>query len=212
MDSLAGYVATVCVTVAATYLSQFLRPKIKILYWLSHNFLYTIPANQLNPTTTAQQALPPTSIQPATASGAAQSAQPANLLILTHSVTIQNFGRRAAEWVEIVHRRRPDFFQLYPSLNYSESTTPSGEHVLRVESVAPKEFFTIQLLSYLPPPELLFIRSPAGHASPIPWIVVRKYPQWVLGLGWLLVLTGAGFCAYWLIRGGIFVLKALGAL
>ncbi len=208
MEPLAGYVATVCASVAATYLSQFLKPNVKILYWLSHNFLYAIPTNQLNPANSAQ-ALPPASAEPA---AAGQPAPPASFLLLTHSVTIQNFGRETADWVEIVHRRKPDFFQLYPSLNYTEGTTPSGEHVLRVESVAPKEYFVIQLLSYVRPPEFLYIRSAAGHASPMPWMVVRKYPQWVYGLIGLLMLTGAGFCAYWLIRGAIFVFKGLGAL
>ncbi|HEY5175842.1 MAG TPA: hypothetical protein VII95_09800 [Terriglobales bacterium] len=208
MDSLAGYIATVCASVAATYLSQFLKPKVKILYWLSHSFLYTIPANQLNPANSAQ-ALPPA---PAQQAAAGQPAQPASFLLLTHSVTIQNFGRDTADWVEIVHRRRPDFFQLYPSLNYTESTTPAGEHVLRIESVAPKEFFVIQLLSHAHQPEFLYIRSTAGHASPMPWMVVRKYPQWVYGLMWLLMLTGVGFGAYWLIKGALFVFKGLGAL
>ena len=48
MDSLAGYVATVCVSVAATYLSQFLRPKGKN-YSTGYRTIciYAIPANQL---------------------------------------------------------------------------------------------------------------------------------------------------------------------
>jgi len=124
-------------------------------------------------------------------------------------LTIQNFGRKAAGWVEIVHRKKPDFFQLYPSLNYSEITTPAGEHVIRVESLAHNEYFTIQLLSYVHQPEFLYVRSDAGQAKPMPWMVVRKFPRWAYGGVQLLILVGAGFSAYWLIRFAMFVFKEL---
>lgn len=139
-------------------------------------------------------------------------APPGMFHIQVNSLTIQNFGRKAAEWVEIVHRRKPDFFQLYPSLNYGESWTPANEHVLRIESLAPKEFVTLQLLSYVQQPELLFVRSSAGHATAMPWLVVRKYPKWAYTLLRLLIIIGSGFSAYWLIRGSIFVLKGLHVL
>ncbi len=207
MDSLAGYIATVVVSVAGTYLSQFLRPKVKIWYWLSHSFIYTIPNNQFNPAPNPAPALPPV---PA-GNLAVPQAAPANFLLLTQSVTIQNFGRECADWVEIVLRRKPDFFQLHPALNYTESTNAAGEHTLRVQSLASKEFFTIQFLCYTHMPELSFIRSTAGHASPMPWMTVRKFPPWVNLLIWLAMIIGAGFCAFWIIKGGIYVLKAVGA-
>src|SRR5439155_17738281 len=113
MDGLAGYIASFGAGVAAKYAEQFLRPKVKIRYWLSHRFLYTIPAAQLNP---APNPAPPALPAPA-ASQAGPSAAPANFLLLTQSVTIQNFGREHTDWVEIVHQQRPDFFQLHPALN-----------------------------------------------------------------------------------------------
>jgi hypothetical protein len=61
-------------------------------------------------------------------------------------------------------------------------------------------------------PELLFVRSPAGTASTMPWLVVRQYSRWVLILLWLAIAIGTSFCAYWMIKGGIFVLKSVGAL
>ena len=205
MGSLAGYIAAICISVAATYLSQFVVPKIKIMYWLPHNFMYTVPAGQVGP---HQPALPPASAQ-SPASGAAQPAP--SLKLLTHAVIVQNFGRQTAPWIEIVHRRRPDFFQLYPSLDYTESTTPAGEHVLRINSVARKEWFTIQFLSWLNMPELLYIRSSAGHASPMPWMYVRRFPQWVYLFFRMLLVVGSGFCAYWLIKGAIFVFALMHA-
>lgn len=138
--------------------------------------------------------------------------QPQPFLVRTQAIVVQNFGRKPAEWVDIVHRRKPDFFQLYPSLNYTESTTPAGEHVLRINSVASKEWFTIQTLSYLTPPELLYIKSPVGHASLMPWMTVRRYPQAVYITMQLLMAVGAVVCAYWLIKGGAFLLKLLRVL
>jgi hypothetical protein len=208
MGALAGYIATFCAGVLAKYAEQFLRPKVKIRYWLSHNFLYTIPPAQLPPN--PAPALP----APAPAGGipaGPPAAQP-NFLLLTQSLTVQNFGRERAEWVEIVHRRKPDFYQLHPALNFTEDTTPTGEHSLRVQSLASQEYFTVQFLSYTHMPELLLVRSNAGHALPMPWMVVRRFPRWAYQLMWLAMAIGVAFCAYWVIKGAIFVLKSVGAL
>ncbi len=64
-----------------------------------------------------------------------QLPQPPNIL-LTHAITIQNIGRKKAEGIEIVHTSKPSFFQLQPPLNYVESYTPQGEHIVRVDSLA----------------------------------------------------------------------------
>jgi len=114
--------------------------------------------------------------------------------------------------VEITHVQKPDFFQLQPALNYAEKISPTGEHTLRVESLAPKQFFTIQFLCYTHMPALGHIRSEAGYAKTMPWMTVIKYPFWVYAAGWLTMLAGTAFCAYWIVKGGIFVLKGVGAL
>ena len=46
----------------------------------------------------------------------------------------------------------------------------------------------------------------------MPWMTVRKYSVWVYALMWLLLMVGAGFCAYWVIKGAAFVFKGVGAL
>src|SRR6266436_6748242 len=99
MDTLAGYIASLCAGAIGTYLSQFLRPKVKIRYWQPHSFMYTIPNNQL-PAPNPAPALVPGNV-------AAPPPPPANFFLLTQSVTIQNFGRESAAWVEIVHVRKP---------------------------------------------------------------------------------------------------------
>lgn len=208
MSSLASHIATVVCTLVSAYFLRFIEPKIKIVYWVSHSFLYTIPADQLGPPPAqAQPALPPLQQQQMPLP---QVARPP-FLLFTQSITVQNLGRKTADWVEVVHLRRPDYFQLHPPLNYTEATTPAGEHVLRVEAIGPKQVFTIQFLCYLNRLDFAYIRSAAGHATAIPWMTVRQYPRWVYSGMRILMLIGGGYCAYWLIRGSVFVLKAVGA-
>jgi hypothetical protein len=172
---------------------------------MSHRFVYTIPNDQLN---VGQNPVPvlPAPLNPAVNRARPPNAPP-NYFLLTQSVTIQNFGRERADWVEIVHTRKPDYFQVYPAVNYTESTSPTGEHTLRVESLAPKEFFTIQFLCYTHMPELGHIRSMAGPATPMLWMTVRKFPRWVYVLLQIVMLMGASFAVYWLIKAIMFLLK-----
>jgi len=39
------------------------------------------------------------------------------------------------------YQRKPDFFQLFPALNYTETTSATGEHTLRLLSLVSKEVF-----------------------------------------------------------------------
>lgn len=180
MDPLAGYVATGVVSLAVGLALRALEPKVKIVWWSPHQFLFQLKQPQV--------------------------------ALLTHAITIQNIGRKTAEGVEIVHKSRPDFFKLQPALDYEESTTPAGEHVVRVKSLGPKEFFTIEFLSYATLPELQFIRSAAGHAQPIQIQPQRVFPRWWNALAALMFLIGVGFVVYWLLRAGLFLFKGIDAL
>jgi len=177
VDTLAGYVATGIISLAVGLALRALEPKVKIVWWSPHQFLFQLQQPQL--------------------------------VLLTHAITIQNMGRKTAEGIEIVHKSKPDFFKLQPALDYEESTTPAGEHVVRVKSLGPKEFFTIEFLSYATLPELLFIRSSAGHAKPIQIQPQRVFPRWFNLLATLLILIGFGFLVYWLLKVGLFVLKGM---
>jgi|SRR5882724_1904700 len=208
LDALGGYIALICVGAVGTYLSQFIKPKIKIRYWLFHEFLYAIPFNQLNPAPN-----PAPNPVPALPAAPAQNqvgvVAPAQFFVLTQSVTIQNFGRETAEWVEILHRRKPDFFQLQPALNFSEELSPTGEHTLRVKSLGPMEFFTIQFLCTTHRPEASHVRSPAGHASLMPWMIVRRYPRWFYEFMRIMFVAGIGLTAFLIIKGGMFLVSKL---
>jgi hypothetical protein len=204
IDALGGYIASICVGAVGQYLSQFIKPKIKIRYWLFHDFMYAIPNNQFSPPNAAAPVLPPAPNQ------AVAPAAPPHFFLLTQSVTIQNFGREAAEWVEVVHRQKPDFFQLQPALNFTETVSPTGEHTLRVQSLAPKEFFTIQFLCYTHRPEASLIRSPAGHAAPMPWMIVRRYPRWFYEFMRVMLAAGVVWTGFWIVKGCVLLVKKLG--
>src|SRR4030067_2263996 len=70
------------------------------------------------------------------------------IALYTHNITISNKGRRQAKNIEIIHRNKPDFFVLQPALNIEENKTPSGENIIRIQTLGPKELFTIRLRSY----------------------------------------------------------------
>ena len=125
--------------------------------------------------------------------------------VFTHSLTIQNIGRKAAECVEIVHRTRPELFKLNPSLDFTEVTTPDGQHIIRIASLARREFFSIEFISAKAIPELLYVRTKDGHSERIPIQPQRIFPRWYLGLLQGFILIGIAFTIYWLIRAGIFI-------
>jgi hypothetical protein len=133
-----------------------------------------------------------------------------NVVLQTNSLTIQNLGRKPAETVEIVHKQRPDFFQLSPALAFTEETTTNGEHVIRVATLGRKEVFTVQLLSYKTAPVLLNIRSKDGAAQGIAIQPQRIFPRWFNVGATVLLFLGLGFFAYWAIKAVVFISKSIG--
>ncbi len=133
------------------------------------------------------------------------------IILFTHAHTVQNIGRKAAEDIEIFHRSRPDFFKLEPALNYEEYITPAGEHVVKIPNLGPKEFFTIEFLTYKAAylPELLYIRTKDGQSEFIAIQPQRIFPRWFRYLVALFIWIGIGFSVYWLIS-AIDVSKGIG--
>lgn len=134
------------------------------------------------------------------------------LAIRTDSVTIQNDGRKPATNIEIVHKERPDHFQFSTAISYSEETTPSGEHIIKVPSLGPKEHVNIQLLGHTKIPVLLNVRSAEGPAQNIQVHLQRIFPKWVYVFVGALMLLGFGFGVYWLIRSVHFISVSIGLI
>jgi len=132
------------------------------------------------------------------------------VVLQTNSLTIQNVGRLPAEEIEIIHKQRPDFFELYPSVEYQESKNPNGEHVIKLKSLGPREWVVVQMLSYKNAPIFSNARWKHGQAK---WIQIqpqRVFPRWVITTLNALMLIGAGTIVYWLIRAGIYFEQQLG--
>ena len=127
----------------------------------------------------------------------------------TQTYTIQNLGSDNAKIIDIVHRRRPDFFRLQPQLDYVEKTATGSEHIISINTLAPKEFFSLEILSYRNLPEFLYVRSNDGYAKPITFSLQRVLPKWaqyllrlILGMGFATILYGI----YWLSNKAILLL------
>ena len=133
-----------------------------------------------------------------------------NVVLQTDALTIQNVGRKAAENVELVLDREPDFFQFAPAVNHTTETLQNNQYIIRIPSLGPSEHVTLQLLSYTRVPQLLNLRSSAGQASPMPFQIQRLFPTWFNGLVVVLFFFGLGFSAYWLIKSVIFISKSIG--
>ncbi len=114
--------------------------------------------------------------------------------VLTRTIIIQNLGRARVDWVEIVHSIRPAYFQLFPALHYVETITAEGHHLIRINSLAGKEFFYVAAITPAnQPPELLYVRTPLGHAQAIPIGSRRILPWWQTLLLRSLFVGGAVF-------------------
>lgn len=128
----------------------------------------------------------------------------------TDSLTIQNVGRQAATNIEIVHKVRPDHFQFSTPIDFSEGSSPSGEHIIRIASLGPKEHINIQLLSHTNQPVLLNVRSAEGRAQLIQVRLQRVVSKPVQALIGLLLFLGLGFFLYWVAAAVLFLSRAIG--
>ena len=135
-----------------------------------------------------------------------------NVILQTDSLTAQNLGRREAGNVEIILDRRPDFFEITPAIQHNEEDLENGHFVLRFPTLGPKEFFTVQLLSYTQVPRLLNIRSNSGQARSVPVQLYHVFSKPVSILRSVLILVGVGFSIYWLVKGFIFISKEIGIM
>jgi hypothetical protein len=129
--------------------------------------------------------------------------------VLTHALSIQNLGLRPARRVEIIHRQRPQFFKIQPAVNFTETTNPSSEHVITIQSLAPREYVTIQILSTGAIPDLMAVKSEDGPAQQVTTqqqFVLSKRRQVIL---LLLLIVGFVTTAYWVGKVSLRVMEQL---
>lgn len=135
-----------------------------------------------------------------------------NVVLQTDALTIQNVGRKAAENVEIVFDREPDFHQLSPAVNHTKEVSDNSHCIIHIPSLGPREYVILQILSYTNVPQLLNLRSSAGKASLMPVQIYRALPAWFNVFVVIMFTVGIGFSAYWLIKAVVFISKSIGVL
>ncbi len=127
----------------------------------------------------------------------------AQIDVYTHSVILSNQGRRPATNVRLHHNVLPDF-NIYPQVAHSIDTLPDGTRDIVIPTMVPGETLTISYL-YFPP--LLWnqvnagIRFDGGFARPIPVLLQRQYPQWLVTILGLLAIVGFVAVVYVMVLG-----------
>lgn len=135
-----------------------------------------------------------------------------DLILRTDSLTIQNVGRVPATNIEIIHKARPDHFQFSTPIGFSESTSPTGEHVINIASLGAQEHVNLQLLSHTAIPVLLGVRCAEQRGELIAVQLQRLYPRWLQVIAPGLLLIGAGFSIYWIASAVIYLSKGIGVV
>jgi hypothetical protein len=178
MDESLKVIVTYLVTFIGGYLSRYLEPRARLVHWFPGwvTFPVTPPA------------------QPGTAT-------PAVVNISTHTLTIQNIGWRPATRVEIVHGQAPQLFRLTPQMHYTVDLTPSGEHVIRIDALARREWVAIQVLTVASSfPPLRSVRSTEGPSTLVTTrqtFVISERRRLLLNS---LLVLGTATAIYWLWR------------
>src|SRR3990172_3847820 len=123
-DLVRQYAVPVTLALVIGYLGRYIEPRSKLVHWFAATLRFEVPFTP--------------------AGGNA----PQIATIWTHTLSVQNLGWRAVRDVEIIHRYRPQHFQLQPALHFTEATNPTGEHIIRIPSLARREYTTIQIISH----------------------------------------------------------------
>jgi len=171
------HVAPVAVGLAVGYLMRYVEPRSRVVHWFPAAFRFDVVPPEGGPTVT----------------------------MWTHALTLQNVGWRAAANVEIVHNYKPHHFKIQPGVAFTELTNPQNQHVIKIDSLARREWVTIQILTAgAQLPNLVGVRSADG---PSRFVNTRQHfviprPRQIL----VAALSVIGFvtAAYW---GGRFVTR-----
>jgi len=181
-DKIVGAIITGVVGLVFLGIQRLFAPGAKLGYWIPHDFIFRVPLPN----------------------------QPQPLNVQTATLTVQNFGRKPAEDVEIIHRTKPDHFQLNPPRTFEEATGADGTYTISIGSLGPKEFLQMQVFSHMTPPNLAGVRSKDGPAKSVRFQVIRQYPKQLLFGVRVCMVVGALTTVYWIVRAALFVLRATG--
>jgi len=123
--------------------------------------------------------------------------------VYTHSVIVRNTGRKAAKNIRLGHNFLPDNLNVFPSIKYTVEKNPAGASEILIPILVPKEQVTVSYL-YFPPITWdkinTYIKYDDGLVKSINVIPIAQPSKRVIFLVWFLMLIGASYLVYWLIR------------
>jgi hypothetical protein len=149
-------------TVVITLVGRALSPRSKVKWGVSHGFAFAVQ-HQSGTGTVSYQTL---------------------------TVFVQNVGRAVAESVEVHFNYKPEHFQIWPTLNYDTATNPENRFTLIVSTLAPRKYFTLELLSVRQLPDVLRVRTKAGEGKKVDIAPSEVFPLRVRRIFLLLMWLG----------------------
>jgi hypothetical protein len=185
MDETLKAIITYVVTFVGGYLSRYVEPRAKLVHWFPGWVTFAVP-------------LPAPPAVPGSA-----AAGPNNVNVSTHTLTVQNVGWRPASRVEILHGQAPQLFRFVPPVNFTQGVTPAGEHVITIESLAPREWVTLHVLTVGNFPPLRSVRSVEGPSTQVTTRQTFVIPRARRHVFQVLLVLGAATAIYWLWRIGV---------
>lgn len=120
-----------------------------------------------------------------------------NQRVQTASIMLTNAGLAAAKSVEITFNWKPQIMNVWPARFYEQLEAPMGRFTLKFDSLAPREFIGIEIMSINAPlPDYTSIRSESAAGKKIEMHPQRVWPQWYLRLAAISMFLGAATSVY----------------
>lgn len=126
----------------------------------------------------------------------------AHQLVRTASITVENNGLLPARALEITFNWKPPFLNVWPARQYEEAAGAHNRHTLKMDSLAPGEQFTIEIMAVNAElPLLTSVRSENSVGTLIPMAPARVWPAWLNHTAGALLILGSATAVYFVIRG-----------
>ncbi len=168
----------VAIIVVAGLILKFVGPWSRVIYWLSHDSYFKIPAD----------------------SGP-------DVEIRTQQLIILNTGWKRADDLEIVFRDKPDYFNIN-YVTYEATTQDNGNYIIKIESLGRKESFSVDLLSLTKLPVLNHMRSKDGPAKLVATRYLEVVPKAYSFIIWSFLIIGGCTSLYLAIKGTSYLIRS----
>lgn len=115
----------------------------------------------------------------------------------TQSIMIRNGGRESAQHLELVFNYKPNCYNVWPVRAFTEALGQSDRMVLKFESLAPGESFTIEVMSInVEVPGLLTVRSDECQGKKVNMLPQIVQPIWKIRAAVGLMVVGLAATIY----------------